>query len=217
MTDILWPGHEAEARRLGIELIQDGIFRGLPRRAFGLIHVDPPWHFKAGINARHPAAKYKTMKLAEIKALPIRELAAPDCALFIWSSGVWLDQSIQVGKAWGFRYCTRAHVWPKMKKDYLDRLFLDSDAFMGTGYTTRKECEDLLLFKIGRPKRIEKGIRELMFAGRREHSRKPEETFRRLVRLYPGPYLDIFGRASRPGWTVWGNEATKFDSGVSSE
>lgn len=193
-------------------LIEDGIFRGLPRHHFGVIHIDPPWHFKAGINARHPSAKYKTMKMKDIRALPIRELAAPDCALLVWSSGVWLDQSISVLKGWGFKYSSRAFLWPKMKKAYADKLFLEEDAFMATGYTTRKQTEDLLLGKHGKPKRISKAVRELMFAHRREHSRKPDETYRRIERLYPGPYLDIFGRESRPGWTVWGNEATKFDA-----
>lgn len=208
---VTWPGHEAEARRLGIELIQNGIFRGLPRHAFGVIHIDVPSHHKMGVNARHPSRKYKTMTMKEIRALPIRELAAPDCALFMWSSGCWLDQHISVMKGWGFRFTTRAFLWPKMKKDYIDALFLEQDAFIATGYTTRKQTEDCLLGKRGHPKRISKSVRELMFAGRREHSRKPDQTFDRIQALYPGPYLDIFGRESRPGWTVWGNEATKFD------
>jgi hypothetical protein len=29
---------------------------------------------------------------------------------------------------------------------------------------------------------------------------------RRIERLYPGPYLELFGRKPVPGWTVWGNE-----------
>lgn len=197
-----------------MNLIEEGIFRGLPARHFGVIHIDPPWHFKAGINSRHPSTKYKTMTMKEIRALPVMELAAPACALFMWSSGVWLDQSISVGKGWGFKYSSRAFLWPKMKKDYDDKLFLEVDAFIATGHTTRKQTEDCLLFKIGKPKRISKGIRELIFAGRRDHSRKPDSTFTRIEQLYPGPYLDIFGRESRPGWTVWGNESTKFDARI---
>lgn len=192
-------------------LIEEGIFRGLPRNHFQVIHIDTPHHHKMGVSARHPATKYRTMTMAEIKRLPIRDLAAPDCALFVWSSGCWLDQHIAAGKAWGFRFCTRAFLWPKMKKDYIDALFLEEDAFIATGYTTRKQTEDCLLFKRGKPKRVSKSVRELMFAGRREHSRKPDQTFDRIELLYDGPYLDLFGRASRPGWTVWGNEATKFD------
>lgn len=211
MTDDLWPGREAEARRLGIELIEDGIFRGLPRNGFGVIHIDPPWHFRAGINARHPSTKYKTMTMREIRALPIRELAAPDCALFLWSSGVWLDQSISVGKGWGFRFTSRAFLWVKLKRRARDQLWLQDDAYIATGHTTRKQTEDCLLFKRGKPKRQSKAVREMILATRREHSRKPDHTFDRIKALYPGAYLDIFGRESRPGWTVWGNEATKFD------
>lgn len=187
------------------------LFSELPRKHFGVIHIDVPSHHKMGVSSRHPSTKYRTMPMKEIRALPIKALAAKDCALFMWSSGCWLDQHISVARGWGFRFCTRAFLWPKMKKDYVDALFLEEDAFIATGYTTRKQTEDCLLFKTGNPKRISKSIRELIFAARREHSRKPDQTFARIEALYPGPYLDIFGRESRPGWTVWGNEATKFD------
>jgi hypothetical protein len=32
-----------------------------------------------------------------------------------------------------------------------------------------------------------------------------DEAYRRIQRLYGGPYLELFGRA-RDGWTTWGNE-----------
>ena len=50
-----------------------------------------------------------------------------------------------------------------------------------------------------------------MIAARREHSRKPDEVVAGIERLVPGPYLELFARETRPGWTAWGNEVTKFD------
>jgi N6-adenosine-specific RNA methylase IME4 len=48
---------------------------------------------------------------------------------------------------------------------------------------------------------------------RREHSRKPDETFARIEALYAGPYLEMFARQQRPGWTVWGNQTDRFSQG----
>jgi hypothetical protein len=36
------------------------------------------------------------------------------------------------------------------------------------------------------------------FGGRR--------VYRRIERLYPGPYLELFARKPRDGWTTWGDE-----------
>ena len=45
---------------------------------------------------------------------------------------------------------------------------------------------------------------------RREHSRKPDEFYERVERLYSGPFLNLFARSERPGWAAWGNEVGKF-------
>jgi N6-adenosine-specific RNA methylase IME4 len=63
----------------------------------------------------------------------------------------------------------------------------------------------------GKPKRIARDVRELVIAPRREHSRKPDEVAAGTERLVAGPYLELFARETRPGWTSWGNEVTKFD------
>ena len=44
-----------------------------------------------------------------------------------------------------------------------------------------------------------------------EHSEKPDEAYSRMQRLFAGPYLELFGRKLRPGWTVWGNEIRRAD------
>lgn len=80
----------------------------------------------------------------------------------------------------------------------------------GTGYTTRKNAEDVLLFKRGEPKRLAADVHEVIVAPAREHSRKPDEFYARVRRFCAGPYADLFAREPRQGFDVWGDEATKF-------
>jgi len=54
---------------------------------------------------------------------------------------------------------------------------------------------------------------KLLIAPRREHSRKPDETYARIERLLPGPYLELFARQSRPGWDGFGDQDELFDRG----
>lgn len=133
---------------------------------------------------------------------------AYDCALFMWIVGAHLLEAIDLAAAWGFAYKTDAFIWTKPRGDTPD-LFRQQHS-MGMGYWTRKEAETCLLFTRGRPKRIGKGVRQIIEAPRREHSRKPDETHARIQALVAGPYLEMFARAPRPGWTVWGNETAKF-------
>lgn len=64
--------------------------------------------------------------------------------------------------------------------------------------------------KRGKPKRLSKGVRSLIRAPRREHSRKPDEQYERIEALCNGPRLELFARQQREGWTAWGNETGKF-------
>ena len=63
----------------------------------------------------------------------------------------------------------------------------------------------------GKPQRLSKGVRQVIEAPRREHSRKPDETFTRTEALFAGPYLELFARQQRAGWTAWGNQTDKFE------
>jgi N6-adenosine-specific RNA methylase IME4 len=159
------------------------------------------------------------MKLPEILALPVREVAARDCHLFLWTTGPHLQQAFQVMAAWGFRYSSLGFVWVKRHKTAGDSdtpgsrpLFMDArDLNWGPGYTTRQNAELVLLGRRGSPKRLAKDVFQIMVAPRREHSRKPDEFFPRVERYCAGPRLEMFPRQTREGWDAWGNEATKFD------
>lgn len=181
------------------------VFSELPKRHFGAILVDPPWHFEVWSlpkdGGRHAARHYKTMPIAEIYALPVVELAARDCVLFLWVTWPMLQQGLKAIGSWGFKYKTCAFAW--IKAD-------DGKVWAGTGYWTRANSEVCLLATRGQPKRINADVRQAIIEPRREHSRKPDVIHNRIERLVSGPYLELFARAPRSGWTVWGNETDKF-------
>ena len=87
---------------------------------------------------------------------------------------------------------------------------IDDDALMGMGYWTRSNTEPCLLATRGKPKRLNADVRQGIIEPRREHSRKPDCVHGRIERLVAGPYLELFARTTRPGWTVWGNQTDKF-------
>ena len=111
-----------------------------------------------------------------------------------------MPEAFEVIRAWGFEYKTCAFVWVKTTKD-------ESRFATGMGYWTRANAEICLLATRGSPKRINADVHQVISSPRTEHSRKPEEVATRIERLVPGPYLELFARRPREGWSLWGNEA----------
>lgn len=198
-------------------------FDGLPPGHFGAILADPPWYFRTRttvVSDRDPQQHYCVMGAPDICAMPAGELAARDAHLFLWATGPCLPQALAVIEAWGFRYSGVAFTWIKLKRSHnpnqlrvlpLDRSDLHHDLHTGLGFTTRKNAEFCLLARRGNARRIAKDVREIILSPVREHSRKPDETRIRIERYCAGPYLELFSRESRAGWTCWGNEVGKFD------
>jgi N6-adenosine-specific RNA methylase IME4 len=174
----------------------------LPAGKYAVIYADPPWRFELWSDKGERVAEnhYPTMTLDEIKALPVGELAAKDCALFLWAVMPQLDAAFEVIQAWGFEYKTCAFNWVKMTND-------GSRPRHGMGYWTRANSELCLLATRGAPKRINADVQQVILAPRREHSRKPDEAAERIERLVAGPYIELFSRRPREGWGAWGNEA----------
>jgi N6-adenosine-specific RNA methylase IME4 len=178
-------------------------------RRFKVIYADPPWEFKVYSGrgkARSADRHYDTLSLAAIKALPVADLAADDCALFLW--GVWpeLAGALEVIAAWGFEYKTLAFVWLKTAAT-ADTIKFDGDGLhWGMGYWTRANTEPCLLATRGAPLRLAQDVHQVVIAPVGAHSSKPEQVRNRIERLLAGPYLEIFARRRAAGWTVWGNE-----------
>jgi N6-adenosine-specific RNA methylase IME4 len=172
-------------------------------KRFPVIYADAPWPWitwgERGSIRSSPGNHYGTSTIEEIAALPVAPLAADNCALFLWGTWPWLPQCVEVLEAWGFAYKTAAFVWVKQNEG-------GNGLHTGMGYFTRSNTEYVLLATKGAPKRIAEDVHQVIMAPVGEHSAKPEEVRRRIERLFPGPYLELYGRKPVDGWTVWGNE-----------
>lgn len=180
---------------------------GLPLFHFGAILADPPWYFSnysAKGEAKNPVAHYGCMDLVAIKALSVAHHAKPDCALVMWATAPMLPQAFDVMQTWGFEFKT-AGAWAKESKTG------EKIAF-GTGYVYRSAAEFYLVGTLGKPVIKSRSVRNLIWAPVREHSRKPEQMHTDIEALFDGPYLELFARETRPGWTAWGNQVEKFTS-----
>jgi N6-adenosine-specific RNA methylase IME4 len=150
------------------------------------------------------------MDTAALCALPVGELAADDCVLFLWACWPNLHDALAVIDAWGFEFKTAAFVWTKAHAGQLEMFRDDADVQVGMGYWTRANTEPCLLATRGKPKRINADVRQAIIEPRRQHSRKPSLVYQRIERLVAGPYVELFARARRIGWDSWGNEPDKF-------
>jgi N6-adenosine-specific RNA methylase IME4 len=182
-------------------------FSGLPKGHYQVIYADPPWSYKAWSKkgeGRSAESHYQTMSVDDICVLPVADLAADNCVLFMWMTWPTLKDALRVINAWGFTYKTCGFDWMK-KNTKSDSLFC------GMGYWTRSNTEPCLLATKGKPKRQSASVRQPILEPRREHSRKPDCVYERIEKLVDGPYIELFARQSRPGWDSWGNETEKFD------
>ena len=175
-------------------------------RRFATIMADPPWRFQNATGKVAPEHRrlnrYGTMTLADIKALPVSEIAADTAHLYLWVPNALLPEGLAVMAAWGFRYKANV-VWHKIRKDG------GSDG-RGVGFYFRNVTELLLFGVIGRHARTLAPGRtqvNMMQTRKREHSRKPDEQYHLIEACSPGPYLEMFGRGVRDGWTSWGDQA----------
>lgn len=177
-----------------------------PMGPFGCILADPPWRFESFDGKSEVpttgADPYPTMSLAEIKALPLDFTGGPDCALVMWATAPLLPAALEVMTAWGFAYKT-AGAWAKQSSTGRKWAF-------GTGYTFRSAAEFFLVGMRGSPPVRSKSVRNLIVAPVRQHSRKPDDLHAMCESLFDGPYLELFSREARPGWTGWGLETDRF-------
>lgn len=183
----------------------------LPIGPFGMIIADPAWRFITRSDkgrGRDPARHYNegSMSLDEIMALPVGALADKRCALALWVYNPMLPEAMRVLDAWGFTFKGVLFYWMKRTKH--------GKLAFGQGYSTRQGAEQCWLAapKGGSlPPRQSAGVRQVIEAPLREPSRKPDEQYGRLEKLYgPLPRVELFARQAWPGWSHWGSETDKF-------
>ncbi len=167
---------------------------------YSIIYADPAWKYEFPHTRSEWSEDYPTMNTDTICALPIGELAASDCALFIW--GIWtkLPDILEVIEAWGFEYKTVAFVWIKQNPTGFG-------VFMGMGSYTRSNSEYCLLATRGNPKRTRADVLQVIHAPVLRHSQKPSDVREKIVSLMGDlPRVELFARKRVDGWDAWGNE-----------
>lgn len=181
----------------------------LPQVAGGFktVLADPPWRFKNRTGKVAPEHRrldrYSTMSLAEIKALPVETVVADNAHLYLWVPNALLPEGLEVMDAWGFRYVSNL-VWAKRRKD-------GGPDGRGVGFYFRNVTE-LILFGVRGSMRTLAPARSqvnMIETRKREHSRKPDEQYDLIEQCSPGPFLELFARYPREGWTLWGDESSE--------
>lgn len=179
----------------------------LDSRRFGTVLADPPWRFVNRTGKVAPEhrrlSRYATLDTDEICRLPVAEHLEAVAHCYLWVPNALLPDGLAVLAAWGFEYKSNL-IWHKVRKDG------GSDG-RGVGFYFRNVTEIILFGVRGKNARtLAPGRRQVnMIATRkREHSRKPDEQYDLIESCSRGPYLELFGRGLRAGWTVWGNQAT---------
>jgi len=169
---------------------------------YQLIYADPPWTYRDKANAgkRGAVHKYKLMDLEAIKALPVQDIAAPDCVLAMWWVGPQPAEALAVVEAWGFSIKNmKGFTWHKLTKT--------GKSLFGMGSWTRANTEDCLIAVRGKPQRRSASVRQFIEAQHRGHSVKPNGVRDRLVELVGDvPRVELFARTRSPGWDAWGDE-----------
>ena len=149
--------------------------------------------------------RYGTMKLNEIAAIPVADAAADNAHLYLWVPNALLPEGLQIMKEWGFTYKTNL-IWNKIRKD-------GGPDGRGVGFYFRNTTEIILFGVKGSLRTLAPGRTQVnaIRSIKQEHSRKPDEQYEIIERCSPPDYLELFGRGSRSGWTVWGNQADHYE------
>jgi N6-adenosine-specific RNA methylase IME4 len=170
---------------------------------FRCIVVDPPWpyknkmggtlfgHGRIGTVMTAEPMPYPTMSISEISSMPITKCAADGCHLYLWTTQVFLRYAYTILDSWGFKQGA-VLVWSKPPK-----------GVCGTWVCSAEFC---IFARRGTLAHKRRHIGTVFQWSRGQHSAKPESFQDMVETVSPGPYLELFARRPRLGWTVWGNE-----------
>ena len=175
-------------------------------KKYNIIYADPPWDYGNtknldgefwGMADKH----YDVMKFKDICNLPVQNIAADDCYLFLWVTSPFLEKGFEVIKSWGFTYATVGFVWVKMKND------MTAVREDGLGKYTISNAEYCLIAKRGKYWREARNVKQIIQYPKTIHSAKPPEVRDRIVALCGDlPRVELFARDLCDGWDSIGNE-----------
>lgn len=179
-----------------------------PVKKYDVIYADPPWRYQDKKCNGACALHYDTMKIQDIKDLPVKELAAKDCVIFMWITYPMLKEGIELMEAWGFKYKTIGFQWIKLNKS-------GKGKFFGLGRWTRGNTEACFIGVRGKPSRKSNKVSQIIEEVIGPHSQKPEVVRDKIRELMGAElnYIELFARQHSEGWDCWGNEVGKLDDG----
>jgi site-specific DNA-methyltransferase (adenine-specific) len=194
---------------------------------YNIIYADPPWDYNDKRD-KHPRlcgganVHYPTMKTKDIALLPIEQIAADNCMLFMWATFPNLPEAFALMKSWGFKYKTVGFTWIKTNKiqrpaeEYHPNHQIIgnnqtgfSAPFFGICYYTKSNAEVCLIGVKGKPIKISNDISSVILSPKEEHSKKPDIVREKIVQLCGDiPRIELFARNATEGWSVFGNEVS---------
>ncbi len=178
------------------------------------IVADPPWDvadygprslstagfWREDHTGQAKAVPYERLSVADIKKLPVDELAEPDAHLYLWTVNAYLVDAYAVAAAWGFKPSTLL-TWCKEPRG------------LGFGGTFANTTEFIVFCRRGSLPAIRRwestwfALKRPYVNGKPAHSKKPDGLQDIVEQVSPGPYLEMFARSQRLGWDTWGDEA----------
>jgi len=191
------------------ESLSEKMLAEVDRKRFSTILADPPWRFQNRTGKMAPEhrrlSRYETLGLDEIRSIPVPKIISEPAHLYLWVPNALLAEGMDVLKTWGFTYKSNL-IWYKVRKD-------GGPDRRGVGFYFRNVTE-MVLFgvrgKNGRTLAQGRTQPNIIVSQKQEHSRKPDELYSIIEGCSPGPYLELFARGQRKGWTQWGNEVENY-------
>lgn len=188
----------------------DDLLQSIGDKRFSTVLADPPWQFQNRTGKMAPEHKrlsrYPTLTLQEIKDLPVEAIVEDTAHLYLWVPNALLAEGMQVMEHWGFTYKTNL-IWYKVRKD-------GGPDRRGVGFYFRNVTEMILFGVRGKNARtLQRGRSQenMIVSRKREHSRKPDEQYELIEACSWGPFIELFARGPREGWTVWGNQSEDYE------
>ena len=159
---------------------------------FGTVYADPPWRYNNQSTRGSTDNHYDgTMSVDEICALPVGDITKEKSHLHLWTTNAFLYDTQKILEAWGFAYKS-TFVWVKPQ--------------MGMGNYWRNSHEIMITGVKGGLTAESRSEMSWVECRRGRHSAKPDQVRDSIMKLSPGPYLELFARRSSRDWVVFGNQ-----------
>lgn len=189
--------------------VGEEFYKAFEGSKFHTILADPPWRFQNRTGKMAPEHKrlnrYETLDFSDLAEMPISLVAEEQSHLYLWVPNALLPEGLALMKAWGFKYKTNI-IWHKIRKD-------GGPDGRGVGFYFRNTTEIILFGIKGNLRTLKRGRSQvnIMKTQKQEHSRKPDLLYEIIEGCSSGPFLEIFARGRREGWSVFGNQADDYN------